>query len=163
MATLQAARARYFGLDSAEAKSWGLNRALFYAAAKSRWAEAKAIGASRPVIPEFELARQHHELEYSLGGEKANVCRGPRSGLRFRFGERTQLPRDFDHQVKNRFSNWAEAWSEAVEIIKSADPHDLQSQSRFFNKIYKPRRDLLAAKWSALEAPSQEKPFKRAA
>jgi hypothetical protein len=153
MATLQAARARYFGLDSDEAKSWGLNRALFYAAAKNRWAEAKAIGAKHPVIPEFEAARQHHELEYQLGGEKAFVCRGPRIGLRFRFGQKTQLPRDFDHQIKNRFENWDEAWAEAVAIIKSADPIDLQSQSRFFNRIYKPRRDLLAAKWSALRAP----------
>lgn len=157
MATLQAARARYFGLDSDEAKSWGLNRALFYAAAKTRWAEAKAMGVSRPVIPEFELARRHHDLEYSLGGEKAYVCRGPRAGLRFRFGEKTQLPRDFDYQVKNRFNNWAEAWAEAVDIIKHADPRDLESQSRFFNKIYKPRRDSLAAKWSALGEPTQKR------
>jgi hypothetical protein len=161
MAVLQAARARFFGLDSDEAKSWGLNRALFYAAAKSRWAEAKAIGARRPVIPEFELARQHHDLEYQLGGEKTYVCRGPRNGLRFRFGEKTQLPRDFDWQVKNRFANWAEAWAEAVAIIKSADPRDLESQSRFFNKVYKPRRDLLAAKWS--EQRPSIRPVKRAA
>jgi hypothetical protein len=163
MATLQAARARYFGLDSDEAKSWGLNRALFYAAAKSRWADAKAIGARRPVIPEFEQARQHHDLEYQLGGEKAFVCRGPRYGLRFRFGEKTQFPRDFDHQIKNRFENWPEAWAEAVEIIKSADPRDLQSQSRFFNKIYKPRRDLLAERWSAQAASAFPRPLKRAA
>lgn len=148
MATLQAARARYFGLDSDEAKSWGLNRAIFYAAAKNRWAEAKAIGAQRPVIPEFELARRYHDLEYQLGGEKAYVCRGPRNGLRFRFGNRTQLPRDFDYQIKNRFVDWDSAWSEAVQIIKKSDPRDLESQSRFFNKVYKPRRDLLAQKWS---------------
>ncbi len=163
MAILQAARARYFGLDSDEAKSWGLNRALFYAAAKNRWAEAKAIGARRPVIPEFELARQTHEPEYSPGGEKAFVCRGPRNGLRFRFGQRTQLPRDFDYQVKKRFSNWPEAWDEAVEIIKSADPKDLQTQSRFFNKVYKPRRDLLAVKWSKQEVAPALRTFRRAA
>jgi hypothetical protein len=163
MAILQAARARYFGLDSDEAKSWGLNRALFYAAAKSRWAEAKALGAKRPVIPEFELARQHHDLEYQLGGEKAYVCRGPRNGLRFRFGEKTQLPRDFDWQVKNRFANWPEAWDQAVKIIKSADPEDLQSQSRFFNRIYKPRRDELAQRWSAQQIPPSMKTPRRAA
>lgn len=163
MAVLQAARARSFGLDSDEAKSWGLNRAIFYAAAKNRWAEAKAIGARRPVIPEFDLARRQHELEYQLGGEKAFVCRGPRIGLRFRFGSRTQFPRDFDHQVKNRFENWAEAWAEAVEIIKHADPQDLQTQSRFFNKIYKPRRDLLAAKWSSQKAAPAGSVLRRAA
>jgi hypothetical protein len=163
MAVLQAARARYFGLDSDEAKSWGLNRALFYAAAKKRWADAKAIGARRPVIPEFDLARKTHELEYQLGGEKAFVCRGPRIGLRFRFGARTQLPRDFDHQVKNRFDNWTDAWNEAVEIIKSSDPQDLQSQSRFFNKVYKPRRDELAEKWSALGASASRRPLRPAA
>lgn len=34
MAVLQAARASVLGLDLEEAKSWGLNRAMFYAAAK---------------------------------------------------------------------------------------------------------------------------------
>ena len=34
MATLQAARAKILGLPLASAKSWGLNRAIYYAAAK---------------------------------------------------------------------------------------------------------------------------------
>jgi hypothetical protein len=162
MATLQAARARYFGLDPDEAKSWGINRALFYAEAKSRWAEAKAIGAKRPIIPEFEIAREHHELEYQLGGEKTYVTRGPRIGLRFRFGNRTQYPAEFDRKVKNRFDNWPEAWKEAVHIIKTSDPRDLQSGSRFFNKVYKPRRDSLAQKWSTLAA-TRAREIKKAA
>ena len=41
MATLQAARAYVLGMDLASAKSWGLNRAIFYAAAKRGFIKAK--------------------------------------------------------------------------------------------------------------------------
>ena len=148
MAVLQAARARALGLNSEEAKSWGLNRALFYAAAKRGWENAKAFGMRRPVIGEFEKDRQVNELVYQLGGEKAFVSPDPIRGLRFRFGGRLQTPEQFDRQIIGRFDNWTSAWREAVRIIKTASPRDLQSQSRFFERVYKPRRDLLAEKWS---------------
>ena len=41
MATLQAARAKELGLPIMAAKSWGLNRAIFYAAAKRGFKERK--------------------------------------------------------------------------------------------------------------------------
>ena len=47
MATLQAARARTLGLDLDEAKSWGLNRAVFYAAAKRGFRHGGA-GGTKP-------------------------------------------------------------------------------------------------------------------
>ncbi len=46
MAILQAARARTFGLPLATAQSWGLNRAIFYAAAKRGFKGAP--GPSKP-------------------------------------------------------------------------------------------------------------------
>jgi hypothetical protein len=150
MATLQAARARALGLEPEEAKSWGLNRALFYAAAKRGWANARALGAKRPIIGEFEQARRHGDEVFYLGNEKAFV--DPGRDLRFKFGDEVQHAEDFDRQVIRRFDNWQEAWSEAVGIIRSADPRDLESQSRFFNRVYKPRRDELSKKWSRLGA-----------
>lgn len=151
MAVLQTARARAFGLNADEAKSWGLNRALFYAAAKRGWQRAKAVGAKRPVITEFETSQEYHDPVYTLGGEKAFRARDFSKGLRFKFGTEVQLPEDFDHQIKARFgSDWDSAWNEATDIIKSADRRDLDIQSRFFNVVYKPRRDVLAEKWSAL-------------
>jgi hypothetical protein len=157
MAVLQAARARALGLSAPEAKSWGLNRALFYAAAKRGWQEAKARGSRRPVITEFESSRAHHDPTYTLGGEKAFRARKYPSGLRFKFGDEVQEPQDFDHQIKRRFgADWEAAWKEAVAIIKAADRRDLDIQSRFFNRVYKPRRDELAEKWSRGEFGERE-------
>lgn len=151
MAVLQAARARALGLDPDEAKSWGLNRALFYAAAKHAWQRAKAAGVKRPIISEFETSRKHHDPVYVLGGEKAFRARDYSEGLRFKFGDEVQTPEDFDQQIKRRFgTDWDEAWAEAVSIIRSTQRRDLDIQSRFFNNIYKPRRDLLAEQWSAM-------------
>ena len=48
MATLQAARARILGLSVASAKSWGLNRAIFYAAAKRGFKAAQGAGPAKP-------------------------------------------------------------------------------------------------------------------
>jgi hypothetical protein len=42
MATLQAARAKELGLSVTAAKSWGLNRAIYYAAAKRGFKEKRA-------------------------------------------------------------------------------------------------------------------------
>ncbi|HUO43055.1 MAG TPA: hypothetical protein VMU35_08765 [Methylomirabilota bacterium] len=47
MAILQAARAKQLGLPINEAKSWGLNRAIFYAAAK-RGFKGKAMRSKGP-------------------------------------------------------------------------------------------------------------------
>jgi hypothetical protein len=150
MATLQAARAVALGLTLDEAKSWGLNRALFYAAAKNAWANAKAIGARYPVIPEFEEARQQRAPVYVLGGEKAFRARDYRQGLRFKFGDRVQTPEEFDRKIIARFPDWERAWGEALQIIDSADRRDLDIQHRFFDRVYKPRRDTLARRWSAM-------------
>src|SRR5688572_9881001 len=104
MAVLQAARAMEFGLTLAEAKSWGLNRALFYAAAKRGWENARAIGAKRPVLIELEENKEHHDPAYVLGGEKAFRSRDLKAGLRFKIGGKTQTPQQFDRQIRSRFS-----------------------------------------------------------
>src|SRR5438067_10727882 len=88
MGTLQAARARALGLSADEAKSFGLNRALFYAAAKRGWSDAKALGMRRPVITEFEKDRERHEEVQRIGGEKVFGFHDPRQGYRFQFGGR---------------------------------------------------------------------------
>jgi hypothetical protein len=148
MALLQAARALQFGLTLEEAKSWGLNRALFYAAAKRAWADAKAIGARRPVMPAYERSRRQHDPVYVLGNERAFRMRSLENGLRFKLGERVQTPEEFDRRVLASIPDAESAWADALAIIRSADRRDLDIQSRFFNRIYKPRRDALAERWS---------------
>jgi hypothetical protein len=156
MAVLQAARARALGLDINEAKSWGLNRALFYAAAKRGWANARAVGTSRPVIGELELSRLRGDREYRLGGEKSYLAPDIGVGLRFRFGDEVQLPEEFDQQVRADFNDWGAVWREAEALIQAADPLDLESQHRFYDHVYKPRRDLLAERWDALPKPRRQ-------
>ena len=153
MATLQAARARTLGLDLDEAKSWGLNRAVFYAAAKRGFRHGGAAGFKPPrveVAPAGRAAEQPTEAEYLLGGEKAYLAADRSDGLRFAIGDEVQTPRDFDWQVQRRFNDWDTAWAEALAAIEAADPADLKSQRRFYEHVYKPLRDKLAARWSAL-------------
>jgi hypothetical protein len=158
MATLQAARAAALGLNLDEAKSWGLNRAVFYAAAKRGFRHTAAgpskvpHGAGEPAARPPGPADGEHDAEYTLGGEKAYLAGHPSRGLRFQFGDEEQAPRDFEWQVQRRFADWEAAWAEARTLIEAADPADLKSQHRFYEQIYKPRRDKLAAHWS--EAPT---------
>ena len=90
--------------------------------------------------------------EYALGNEKAFLARSPDRGLLFKFGDEVQTPRDFEWQVERRFSDWDAAWAEAIDIVRGADPGDLKSQHRFYEHVYKPHRDKLAARWSAQPA-----------
>lgn len=151
MAVLQSARAVALGLEIDEAKSWGLNRALFYAAAKQGWSRAKREGVRYPIISEFERSKKSHDPIYVLGGEKAFRTRDFSQGLRFRFGEKIQYPEDFDRQIKDKFGgDWITAWKEALQIIQRVNRRDLDIQSRFFNRVYVPNRDQLAEKWSTM-------------
>ena len=154
MAALQAARAVALGLEEDAAKSWGLNRAIFYAAAKRGFRNAPLPGLKPPrgaderKAPPARAADERRDEEFSLGGEKAFLApdRGP--SLRFAFGDEVQTPRDFEWQVERRFDDWDAAWAEATSIVEAADPADLNSQRRFYEQVYKPLRDKLAAKWS---------------
>jgi hypothetical protein len=147
MALLQAARAETLGLTEREAKSWGLNRAIFYAAAKRGWKRAKAVGAKRPVLVEYEESLKHHDPVYVLGGEKAFRARDLSRGLLFKFGGSVQTAADFDEKIKAAFGDWNQAWSEALAIVRSAERRDLDIQSRFFKRIYEPNRDRLSRRW----------------
>lgn len=158
MAVLQAARAMALGLDRDESKSWGLNRALFYAAAKRGWHQAKEKGSRYPIILEFEHSKKSHDPSYTLGGEKAFRARDFSQGLRFKFGKTIQFPEQFDTYIKDKFGgDWMTVWNEAIQIIQKSDRRDLDIRSRFFNRVYKPNRDLLAEKWAALGLRAEEK------
>ncbi len=146
MATLQAARAVALGLAIDEAKSWGLNRAIFYAAAKrgfrrtaSRAGEAARRGRSA------EATRQSVEI----GGEEAFLAPAGDGPRRFQIGDEPQTPEEFDREIAGRFPNWDAAWTEAQQFVAGADPADLDSAHRFYEHVYKPRRDSLARAWSA--------------
>lgn len=146
IAILQAARARELGMSISKAKSWGLNRAIFYAAAK-RGFKHREIPARGPEQIREEPIRQTRDVFY-LGNEMAYVSKKGRRTF-FTIGGECQTGLDFKRQIETRFGEaFQEAWSESMEIVKQCPNEVLLSQSAFFDQVYKPRRDELASKWT---------------
>lgn len=150
MAVLQAARAYILGLELDSAKSWGLNRAIFYAAAKRGFKGAKPVKRSRSEVKDKPV---HETPEaYHLGSEVAFKAPQEEGPLYFTIGGKVQTKEEFHRQIESRFGTvFDQAWQEAVNYVKSFEESTLLSQTGFFNTVYKPRRDELATKWSALE------------
>ncbi|MDZ7374192.1 MAG: hypothetical protein ONB23_09505 [candidate division KSB1 bacterium] len=161
MATLQAARAYVLGHPLESAKSFGLNRAIFYAAAKRGF---KAKPPLKPTLPkEFLIEKKPVPAErlekfretfqvFHLGDEMAYAVEV--DGQRFFvIGNEVQTPEEFDKQIVQRFAgHFDEAWEEAIRLCQSVDRGVLLSQRYFYESVYKPRRDELARKWSELAA-----------
>lgn len=154
MAVLQAARAYCLGMSLAEAKSWGLNRAIFYASAKPRLVKPNP-GIKK--TPKFKLRKETNQSAinrsysiYTLGDEMVYYIEVKRKKL-FTIGETVQTPEDFTRQVESQFAkNFPRAWEEAVKICQGYDKETLLSQKSFYETVYKPRRDELVKKWSEL-------------
>jgi hypothetical protein len=153
MAVLQAARARRLGLSQSESYSWGLNRAIFYAAAKSGFRGHE--GGSTPVDSDSPLRKEPTD-RFRLGDEEA-IRETSTGNSFFIIGDKPQTPVEFDHQVISRFGTAAhfhEAWSEAERIIAEFDRATLESRRLFFDRVYKPRRDDLSERWTEQYAES---------
>lgn len=157
MAMLQAARAYVLGLSIDSSKSFGLNRAIFYAAAKRGFKKKGVVSKPPteikvriPLPPEgVEEIRKSFKIYY-LGDEMAySVEMGGKKY--FMIGSEVQTQEDFAKQIESRFKGkFDDAWKEAVELCKSMDRGVLLSQRYFYEVVYKPRRDELALKWSQL-------------
>jgi len=145
MAVLQAARAWELGLPLESAFSWGLDRAIFYAAAKRGFkSKAVAQGASGT-----RKAKGKQPAEtYSLGDEIA--FKEERDGnLYFVIGGKAQRGKDFERQIESRFQgSFDQVWEEAVDYVRHFGRETLLSGNEFFASVYRPKRDEFAAKWS---------------
>ena len=140
MALLQAARYYVLTGDLERAKSFGLNRAIFYAWAK-RYGRGRppAAGPARLGGGVVEVEREGKRVVY-VGNEAAQVSP---SGW-FTIGGREQLPEDYDRQVARRIGSvvpYERAWRAAVEYVKSFSRGVLLDQQRFYEMVYKPVRD----------------------
>lgn len=156
MALLQAARAYLLGMPLDSAKSWGLNRAIFYAAAKRGFKGRRALPFDRTALPAERLPREKiEEIEgsygiFHLGDEMAYRVEMDGRPI-FTIGNELQTPEDFAKQIESRFGRaFEEAWREAVEMCKGFDRGVLLSQRYFYETVYKPRRDELASRWTEL-------------
>ncbi|MCI4340413.1 MAG: hypothetical protein L3J73_04010 [Thermoplasmata archaeon] len=151
MAMLQAARAHSLGLPRDAAYSWGLNRAIFYAAAKRGFRGTPptegGAGAGAKERPAPSV--------YRLGDDEA--LRDPTSTeLRFVIGDEGQTPAEFERSVASRFGpsgNFRAAWDEAVGVVGGFDRAILESRQRFYDEVYKPRRDELSDDWTQRYSP----------
>lgn len=150
MATLQAARAFVLGLPLELSLSWGLNRAIFYAAAKRGFRRERALRRSRaavlerPVLEEKDVFFLGDEMAYKTEAEGRTY---------FIVGDKPQTAEDFRRQIEARFlGRFDVAWREAVELVRSFDRETLLSQRRFYERVYRPRRDELSKKWTRLSA-----------
>jgi len=157
MATLQAARAYALGYSLAEAKSFGLNRAIFYAAAKKGFKIFKKappkISLPKEIykIPEKELQKIEKSFTIEKIGDEMAYCVKMKGKRVFTIGNELQTPEAFKKQIESRFGDkFNEAWKEALQIVKSYDKGVLLSQRYFYGVVYKPRRDELAKKWSEM-------------
>jgi hypothetical protein len=140
MALLQAARHFILMGEEEKAKSFGLNRAIFYA-----WAKRKGVAKppTRRAVPSGqEVARERREgktLVY-IGNEGAYTSE---EGW-YIIGEESQLPQDYDRQIVSKIDPilpYERAWSLALEYVRDFPKDDLLDQSKFFNEVYKPVRD----------------------
>src|SRR5437867_13342738 len=105
MATLQAARAKALGLPVASAKSWGLNRAIYYAAAKRGFKGGKGPAKPKKYTACFG--------EFYLGDDKAYQFKAVRVAL-FTIGGEIQRPEELRRQIEQRFAGTVkDAWAEA--------------------------------------------------
>ncbi|MCM8785955.1 MAG: hypothetical protein NC899_06965 [Candidatus Omnitrophica bacterium] len=155
MAVLQAARAYVLGYPITTAKSFGLNRAIFYAAAKRGFKTQKPqkeLLKKKAKLPEEKI----EQIEKSFGiekiGDEMTYCVLIDGIKFFTIGGEIQNEEKFKKQVESRFKNFEKVWEEAVSICKSVDKGILLSQRYFYESVYKPRRDYLVQKWSELNS-----------
>ncbi len=140
MGLLQAARYYLLKGDLERAKSFGLNRAIFYAwakrtAGKVRWSKRYSAGAA----VSSSIPRESKEEE-KLGDEVAYVSD---QGF-FVIGNQIQRPEDYDRQIASRIEGivpYDEAWKAALNYLTRFPREVLESQREFYEKVYLPVRD----------------------
>jgi len=143
MALLQAARYYLLTGDLEKAKSFGLNRAIFYAWAKyhgpARGAGARARGGRRPPgrpAGNVKLQRAAPGLDDEVPVSESGW---------FAMGGVEQTPEDFDRNVARRFEEagipFEEAWRAALEYVSRFPRSVLRDPQRFYKRVYEPVRD----------------------
>jgi hypothetical protein len=138
MGLLQAARYYLLTGDLERAKSFGLNRAIFYAWAKRH---ARGVASKRGTSKAAKgSAEGEKERAVQAGDEVAFVSeRGW-----FEIGGEEQRPEDYDRQIAQHVEGvvpYERAWQAALEYLKSFDREALLDQQRFFKEVYEPVRD----------------------
>ena len=137
MALLQAARYYVLYGDMDKAKSFGLNRAIFYA-----WAKHYGPASRGPAGGKAAGGGGRGERKFvTVAGEEVQV--DEETGL-FMIGGKPQRPQDYDREVAWKIDlvvPYQRAWETAVQYVSSFPREVLESQSRFYKRVYEPVRD----------------------
>lgn len=139
MGLLQAARYYLIKGDIERAKSFGLNRAIFYAWAK-RYSRDRLIRAKTRA--ETKAGGQEADVRAEqIGNETAYLS--PRGW--FVIGGDEQSASDYDRQIAKRIEaaavRYEDAWETAIKYLRSFSKETLLDQQRFYKEAYKPVRD----------------------
>ena len=146
MALLQAARYYLLTGDLDKAKSFGLNRAIFYAWAKYYGPHGRhtRFAAYRPREGGGSRASEKRFVKV-FGTEEVPVSdRGW-----FEMGGKEQLPSDFDRVVKSKIeavAPWEVVWSKTLEYLKRFPTSILKDPQKFYKYVYEPVRDRFVEK-----------------
>jgi len=146
MALLQAARHYVFYKDINRAKSFGLNRAIFYAWAKyhgphtMRWRmqRLEEIIKKGGIEPRREKCPENME---EVLGECVEVS--PRGY--YVIGGKEQFPEDYDENIIkkiSRITDYEKAWRAALDYVSQFPESVLKDQQKFYKIVYEPVRDI---------------------
>ncbi|MCE4624899.1 MAG: hypothetical protein F7C35_03430 [Desulfurococcales archaeon] len=159
MALLQAARYYILNGDLEKAKSFGLNRAIFYAWAKYYGPARSAAARLRRPPPKWGGRRVESssvELKRVPGmNEEAPMSR---DGW-FVMGGVEQRPEDYDRNVARRFEEagipYDLAWRAALEYVSRFPRSILRDPQKFYQHVYEPVRDQFVERVLGLSKPTR--------
>jgi hypothetical protein len=141
MGLLQAARYYLLYNDINKAKSFGLNRAIFYAWAKY-YRPIYKRSKGKIFHPYFIKKEEDKEIELiKVGNEEAPYNKS--TGY-FHIGDKDQTPEDYDKEIKDKINSIVDyniAWNFAIEYLKKFPKEVLLDQQEFYKKVYEPIRD----------------------
>lgn len=156
MALLQAARYYVLEGDLDRAKSFGLNRAIFYAWAKHYGPRYRRYGASLEELLRRAARRRPGERCPEGFVDVLGECVQLSKRGWFMIGGEEQTPRDFDREVVlkvSRLISWDRVWEAAVRYVSRFPDWVLRDPQRFYKLVYEPVRDTFFAKLLRGEEP----------
>lgn len=140
MGLLQAARYYLLTGDLEKAKSFGLNRAIFYAWAKRHGREIASRRLLKGRGESDTKPSSESETAVQIGDEVAFISK---DGW-FTIGDQAQKPEDYDRQIAGHIAgivSYERAWQTAIEYLRGFPKETLLNQQKFFKQVYEPVRD----------------------
>lgn len=147
MGLLQAARYYLLHGDLEKAKSFGLNRAIFYAWAKHYGRGYIPRNLRRLYIDTVAIDREYGEEPVDHSKKQVEVLgegafQSPRGY--FIIGDKEQLPEDYDKNITSKIEgviSYELAWEAALKYLSKFPRQVLEDPIKFYEKVYEPIRD----------------------